>query len=325
MSSRPRLLLVVGVGRSGTSAFTGAVAALGYAVPQPEIGSGPTNPRGFGEPRWAVEFQGDVLRSARVGNFDARPYAWRLTREAGERTETVDALRNWLSEQFEQHDRVVVKDPRTAWLLPLWKRVSRDLGLDTAYVTMLRPPAEVVASASRWYGGSRHQTSRLGGWANVLLRTERATRDTDRGFVRYSDLLADWRAALGRADSSLGLQLGLQDRGACEQVDAWLDPGLRREQKTLDDMDAPGPVRAIAEAVWTELDAAVEVDDAALHQRLDQLRADYRRLYLDAERIAHSSIVAAGSRGQDGESGSDPPEPATAGADSQPDDAPVST
>ena len=49
-----RLVLVVGVGRSGTSLLTGILAQLGFHVPQPEVQADDTNPRGFSEPRWAV-------------------------------------------------------------------------------------------------------------------------------------------------------------------------------------------------------------------------------------------------------------------------------
>ena len=50
------LILVAGSGRSGTSLFTGIVQRLGYAVPQPEVPADDTNPRGFGESQWVVDF-----------------------------------------------------------------------------------------------------------------------------------------------------------------------------------------------------------------------------------------------------------------------------
>ena len=46
MSDR-QLLLVVGIGRSGTSLFTGIVGQLGLHVPQPEVRADDTNPRGL--------------------------------------------------------------------------------------------------------------------------------------------------------------------------------------------------------------------------------------------------------------------------------------
>ena len=51
-----RAVLVVGAGRSGTSTIAGVLRRLGLHVPQPEVMSDDTNPKGFGEPQWAVTF-----------------------------------------------------------------------------------------------------------------------------------------------------------------------------------------------------------------------------------------------------------------------------
>ena len=63
MSER-RLLLVVGVGRSGTSLMAGILCQLGFHIPQPEVKADETNPRGFGEPRWVVDFHTRLLQQA---------------------------------------------------------------------------------------------------------------------------------------------------------------------------------------------------------------------------------------------------------------------
>ncbi len=66
-ASAPKSLLVVaGSGRSGTSLLAGLTGRLGFAIPQPELKANDTNPRGFGEPRWAVAFHKDLLLSVAV-------------------------------------------------------------------------------------------------------------------------------------------------------------------------------------------------------------------------------------------------------------------
>ena len=71
-----RLVLVVGVGRSGTSLLAGVLGQLGFHIPQPEITADDTNPKGFGEPRWVVDFHTKLMRRLRVIVFDARPVAF---------------------------------------------------------------------------------------------------------------------------------------------------------------------------------------------------------------------------------------------------------
>ena len=39
---------------------------LGFHIPQPEVKADDTNPRGFGEPRWVVDFHTRLLRELRV-------------------------------------------------------------------------------------------------------------------------------------------------------------------------------------------------------------------------------------------------------------------
>ena len=80
-----RLVLVAGVGRSGTSLFTSILGQAGFHVPQPEVDADSTNPKGFGEPKWAVDFHGRQLRSRRVSVWDSRPSAWQDTSAGGRR------------------------------------------------------------------------------------------------------------------------------------------------------------------------------------------------------------------------------------------------
>ena len=83
-----RLVLVVGVGRSGTSLLSGILGQLGFHIPQPEVNADDTNPRGFGEPRWVVDFHTRLLKARRVTVNDARPAAWEVTGARGEAPST---------------------------------------------------------------------------------------------------------------------------------------------------------------------------------------------------------------------------------------------
>ncbi len=74
----PRLVVVVGSGRSGTSTLAGALKYLGMHVPQPEWPANRSNPRGFHEPKWVVQFQRRMLRRANIALDDARPAAFDL-------------------------------------------------------------------------------------------------------------------------------------------------------------------------------------------------------------------------------------------------------
>ena len=297
-SADRRLVLVVGIGRSGTSVFTSALSRFGFAVPQPEVQADPTNPRGFGEPQWVVDFHSGLLSRLRISNFDGRPDAWEQTAALASDSGLVGELRTWIGGELEAAPRIIVKDPRTAWMLPLWLRAADDLDLDVDFVTLLRHPAQVVASAKRWYGEARHEASRIAGWANVMLHTERESRDHRRVFVGYDALMRDWRTELGRVDATLGLGLDLHAPEAVAAVDAFIDPSLHRERVGWDDVEVPASLRAVADGCWTAL-TALATSSPTAPDVLDALWQDYLRLYRDSELIAQWSIVAAraGRRG----------------------------
>ena len=293
------LVLVVGVGRSGTSLVSGILGQLGYHIPQPEVQADETNPKGFGEPRWVVDFHTRLLRQRRVGVNDARPAAWELTRTATGDESVRSELRQWLKQQAEQGSGVVVKDPRTGWFLPLWLSCASELGINTRFLTMLRHPAEIVTSALRSYGDTLTPATRTGAWMNGMLETEHATRGDRRVFVRYEDLLADWSSQVRRIGELLDLpDLTKVTPETHPDADAFVDPGLHRARVRWDDLDVPAAVRDMAEDVWERFQPLADPggDSEQAHVRLDEAHAAYRRLYADAEALAQSSIVAARKR-----------------------------
>ena len=292
------LLMIVGSGRSGTSVLAGAMQRLGFRVPEPEVKADESNPRGFGEPQWVVDFHNDLLPRLGVQVSDARPSAWTRAAEAAYRLEPRRMLRDWLAGEFAISPRVVVKDPRTLWFIPLWTAAAADLGVEPSFVTMLRHPAEVVASKEKWYDTVQNRSHRVAGWLNAMLYTERATRDSNRAFVVFEDLLSDWTQVISRLDDELGLDLlRTADYPRMQAVSALIEPTLHRSQQSWEDLDVPKPLVELAERAWRDLLAVSEDSTGELTlARLDTTRADYGELYDQAVAIAHSTIVAARRR-----------------------------
>lgn len=291
------LLLVAGSGRSGTSLFAGILQRLGFRVPAPEVPADESNPRGFAESQWVVDFHTRLLRRAATQVADARPAAWALTADVGLEEAVRRDLREWLSPQYERDRHLVVKDPRLSWFLPLWRRCACDLGVTPQFVTMLRHPAAVVGSKQRHYGSRQGEAGRTAGWLNQTLFTERATREAPRAFIRYDDLLEDWTRTTARLDEVLDVgPVRDADAKALRAVHEFVDHGLSRTSPEWGDMVIPAPLKALADEVWEHLcSLAAEPgrQQPATLGRLDAARARYRELYADAEAVAHSSISAA--------------------------------
>lgn len=291
-----RVVFVVGSGRSGTSTMSGALRTLGMHVPQPEVVADETNPKGFGEPQWVVDLHDELLQRCNVQVSDSRPSAWY---DAGKLTnlEPLRArLHAWLESQFvEGGAELVIKDPRLAWFIGLWRSAALRCDAAPAYVTMLRPVTEVVGSKQRYYAAKFGEVQRTSAWINMMLHTERATRGSARSFVRYGDMLNDWTVpvfGLGQQFDLAAVQTA--QANDIRAVHAFIDPNLRRVQLTWDDIEVPRRLREVAEESWQHLNLLAEPDgdQPAVHDTLDDLRAAYLELYSEAEAISQSTALA---------------------------------
>ena len=305
-----KVLFVAGAGRSGTSTMAGLMRILGLHVPQPEVDADETNPKGFGEPRWAVDHHDRLLKEALVQVSDARPEAWfetgRVSTREPERIRTAE----WLESHFTAdtgHSELVVKDPRLSWFLGLWRVAAIRTGATPVFATMLRPPAEVVGSKQAYYANKLGSAHLVASWLNMLLHTERATRvgvdgaavAGGRVFVRYGDLLDDWVKTTMSVAETLQLQHVLHcDSEQIRDGHRFVDPGLRRMQQTLDDLELPPRLHELTAATWDELNKLADPggDTPAVHAALDELREAYVDLYEESAAISRSSVVAAEQR-----------------------------
>lgn len=284
------VVLVTGSMRSGTSSLAGSLKHLGWHVPQPEVPASERNAKGHFEPRWVIEFHKRLMRGALVRPSDGSPRALERVEQYAADHGLEAEVADWLATQEEP--AVVVKDPHAAWLLPVWRAAAERAGRDLRILTALRHPAEVVGSQDRTWGEGRRtdaerrvkETSNTAAWLNVALVTEAGSRGARRAFIRYDDLLVDWRTALGRVSRQLDLGLDLEgDHG----LDEFLDPGMRRSQLTWDDIVLPDWLRDLSEETWQQL--GILVDDPAadaVPERLAEIRRHYDAHYAEAVAVS---------------------------------------
>jgi hypothetical protein len=309
------LVLVSGSGRSGTSSLAGTLKRLGLRVPQPEVEASETNPRGFYEPQWVIDFHKRHLKELALFNIDSRPAAVGLVADHLASGEPTAELREWLAGQLDDEglrgQQVVVKDPHAFWFAHAWESATHDLDVDLRWLTALRHPAEVVGSRDIAYLSSQSddlrltkETSNVAGWVHAALLTEKAGRGDKRAFVRYTDLLADWRAALTPVQQQLDLAFDT-DLGSREHhaVDDFIEPSMRKSQLTWDDVRTPAWLRDMAEEVWQLLGVLTSSpqDEAAI-RRLDEIHDDYAARYAEAVALtfdhtkAESTLAARDAR-----------------------------
>lgn len=281
--------------------MSGALHHLGLFVPGPFLGANESNPKGFFESRWAVKFHRAIIDEAGIDTFDSRPEAFARVQEFLT-PERRHRLAQFLRKQSAKGAQVVVKDPRSVWTQGLWRDAAADAGLAIGYVTMLRHPAEVVGSRTTYYASNanadkqwRYQVFNVARWINSSLISERETRGRARVFVRYADLLGDWRAPMQTVAEKLALEYSVDITSAeHNHVDDFIDPGLRRHTATWEDLSVPASLQGLAQDVWDELQRLVlDPSDPEASARLDELSVRFDRLLAEAAAISHDVVAAA--------------------------------
>lgn len=288
LSVDKRIVIVTGPGRSGTSTIAGTLTRLGLEVPGTAIAGNQTNPAGFYEPRWVVDFHRRLLRGCGVGVQDPTPEALAITRRVGQRPQVRAELKEWLQERLDEQPSLVVKDPRLLWFADLWVATADDLGARTGFVTMLRHPAEVSASRQKYYakGGVKNQRAddiaRVAGWTNAALVAEEVSRSCPRVFVRYVDLVDEWREVLTRVGRELDLAFDPPIGPDHHPVDDFIDPGLHRVQVDWSDTQIPTSLRDLADGAWLSLAQMATAESEELRGRVQELREGYAQMMDDA-------------------------------------------
>jgi len=295
------LLLVTGAGRSGTSTVAGTLHHLGVHMPGPFLKANDSNPRGFYESSWSVEFHNRLLKRAQVTIADGRPEAAAIIREATS-DEDRATLADWVDTVTTGHVVTAVKDPRTAWTLDLWSQTADRLGVSLSYLVMLRHPAEVLGSRATHYsagietmGETGFAVKNLAGWVNAMIMTERQTRGRRRAFVRYDDLLADWRTAMSAASLDMGIELDADLTSSDPHpVDTFIDPDLSRHQVTWSDVEMLPDLQEVASQVWQACERLADQHgaDAEAEDQMDLIAARYAEMYLAAQQLSHDSTAA---------------------------------
>jgi hypothetical protein len=200
-------------------------------------------------------------------------------------------LQTWLADARGDARELVVKDPRTVWTLGLWSQAAADLDMRIGYVVMLRHPAEVLGSRATYYetalvrhGARGYAIKNLATWINANLIAERGTRGQARCFVRYDDMLHDWRASMSRITNVLSLSAPPDGTGeGVAAVDAFIDAQLHRVSTTWADLAVPSNIRAVAEDLWSACGTLVDDNGPARAAALfDAADNRYAELYADA-------------------------------------------
>ncbi|MGO8677455.1 MAG: glycoside hydrolase family 99-like domain-containing protein [Limisphaerales bacterium] len=146
-----RVVVVLGMHRSGTSLLTSLLAEAGVDLGEKLIPGDANNEAGYWEQAEINRTQDRLLHQLRKSWagpawMNPLPLDWRQL-GAGERLRFSEELSAIVRQEMSKAKGIWgFKDPRTTRLLPLWKEVFAGLGVEPDYILAIRNPADVAAS-----------------------------------------------------------------------------------------------------------------------------------------------------------------------------------
>ena len=224
------MVLVLGMHRSSTSMLARAVGRLGVPLGGRLLDAPrPDNALGYAEHAPIVALQEGLIRdlvgdSLGPGVVRGLPRGWPDSAEARAAAAGIEAA---LAEDLAATGGLIaVKDPRTALLLPLWRRVLARLGAEARPLLIHRQPREVAASllARNGLPPALGEALWLRHHAEVLRHAGAGLRHV----LGYEATVADPAGGLGALARALGLPPPAAEQGVVADL---VRPGLRHQDR----------------------------------------------------------------------------------------------
>lgn len=283
MVHRNTAVVVLGAGRSGTSALTRGVQALGVDLGNRLRRGRGKNPTGFFEDRDLLAINKGLKRALGITGESVRlipPSQWDSPKVQALRRRAVKTIER----RFGTSRLWGFKYGRTLRMLPFWEAVFRELDLDVRYVMALRNPLSVARSRAQLDRRRGVQVKSDLEWLVNVVPHFRTLAQRSVVVVDYDAVIANPIAELGRIARSLRIELTPQTQTAIKSFASdFLVSGMRHSQFGIEDLEAS-----------REIDPLVRDAYRRLHQlAYDQITTDAEMLWRDWQRIEQALAARA--------------------------------
>lgn len=159
------MIFVIGSGRSGTSLAAQILGKLGGRISDELVPVGEQNPDGAYEDKFVFETISKLMRELGTTHNLPMPQGWLDTPAA---RACINALIEKVNAELQRGGGPwVLKEPRSALLIPLWRKVFNRTRVSPKYVLTLRDPKNVCVSSLKQYGEPIEVTELM--WLNKYV------------------------------------------------------------------------------------------------------------------------------------------------------------
>ena len=184
--NKQKVVVVLGMHRSGTSAISGFLNKLGITLGSKLMIPNEYNEKGYFENSYIVNANDNILQTLDSSWDDL----FLLEEEWCQRPQLIPhrgAVKKIIKQEFSANELFCIKDPRISILLPFWISRLQELNIETFFIIPLRHPIEVAESLQARDGFSIQKGLLL--WMNNMLSIEYYSRPFRRSFIIFDDFL----------------------------------------------------------------------------------------------------------------------------------------
>lgn len=277
-------IFVMGMHRSGTSAFTGLLQLLGVDLGTHLLPPTEENVKGYFENSPIVVLNEGIL--TQLGSSWDSPFPlpdnwWNEVSFQPYREELRSIIRNEFSQEL-----IAVKDPRLCRIFPFWKLMFSEMGIGYHCIIPLRNPLEVAESLKKRDGSSLEKSLLL--WSTYMFETELYSRNCSRVFISFDRLLTETEKTMAHIGEAFGLDFPGLSANLVPITKEFLDPHLKHNN--IADMESGDERFAELFQFYRILSGLTSGDsrEAEALERIDGLR---EKFYRSREVFYHDELI----------------------------------
>jgi hypothetical protein len=282
---KPRLIIVLGMHRAGTSAVTRALEVLDVSLGSNLMpASEHVNPKGFFEDLEVNALNIDMLGAigsdwSRVSPISTSQLD--LLKQGGFFRHAADLI------QAKCRDTPVfgLKDPRISKLLPFWNQVFDSLEYDVAFVVALRNPLSIAKSLEKRDGFQASHSFFL--WLGHMLESLRGSAGRPRMVIDYDQLIRSPEVQVKRMAATLSLKV---DESALEAyAKEFIDRNLRHtiytNEELLTESGCPALIKEMFAWLLQAATEQISLEDKRFREASQAWFKEFERLKVSLELI----------------------------------------
>lgn len=277
-NEKKRLIVVLGMHRSGTSAITRSLKVMGVELGDtlmPAIQG--INDKGFWEDLDLFNLNNELLSMVRSDWHHLAPIE-PVDVEILRKNGSFDKAGALLHRKLDKKAIFGFKDPRVAKLFRFWKEVFIHCQLDTSCVLAVRHPLSIVRSLNKRDGFDPEKSYFL--WLGHVIESLAGSTGLRRVLVDYDNLIQSPEVEINRVARELDLEI---DEAELQNYRSqFLDKTLRHTIYELKDLSLDDTCPPLVHEIYASLrDVAcdnISLDDPILQNQIARWADEFRRL-----------------------------------------------